>query len=71
MADVPEAYHCQICLKPFADKTAGVEHLRLEHELLEVASYAASTMIQEQDRDSIAREFNRQLDHIKKEIASG
>lgn len=71
MSDVPGAYHCRICLKPFADKTAGVEHLRLEHEILEVASYAASTMMQEQDRDNIAREFNRQLEQIKKEIASG
>jgi hypothetical protein len=43
----------------------------MEHEILEVASYAASTMMQEQDRDKIAREFFRQLDQIKKEIASG
>ena len=71
MSDVPDGYNCRICLKPFTDKTAGVEHLRLEHEILEVASYAVSTMMQEQDRDSIAREFNRQLEHIKKEIASG
>ena len=71
MVDAPDGYHCQICLKSFSDKTAGVEHLRLEHELLELASYAASTMIQEQDRDSIAKEFNKQLEHIKKEISSG
>ena len=71
MADMPDGYHCCICLRSFTDKTTGVEHLRLEHEILEVASYAASTMIQEQDRDKIAREFNRQLEHIKKEIASG
>ena len=58
-------------MKPFSDKTALVEHLRLEHEILEVASYAASTMMQEQDRDKIAREFFRQLEQIKKEIASG
>jgi hypothetical protein len=71
MSSVPEGYSCRICLKPFTDKTAGVEHLRLEHEILEVASYAVSTMIQEQDRDKIAREFNRQLEQIKKELATG
>ena len=71
MSDMPEAYHCRICLKTYADKTAMVEHLRLEHEILEVSSYAASTMMQEQDRDKIAREFHRQLEQIKKEIASG
>jgi biotin synthase-related radical SAM superfamily protein len=71
MSDVPDAYICRICLKPFSDKTSGVEHVRLEHEILEVASYAVSTMMQEQDRDKIAREFNRQLEQIKKEIASG
>ena len=66
-----EAYQCKICLKEYPDKTALVEHLRIEHEILEVASYAASTMMQEQDRDRVAREFFRQLEHIKKEIASG
>ena len=71
MSEVVGGYSCRICMKPFADKTAGVEHLRLEHEILEVASYAASTMMQDQDRDKIAREFNRQLEQIKREIASG
>ncbi len=71
MSDMPGSYHCRICMKPFDDKTALVEHLRLEHEILEVASFAASTMMQEEDRDRIAREFFRQLEQIKKEIASG
>lgn len=71
MSSMLETYQCKICLKEYPDKTALVEHLRIEHEILEVASYAASTMMQEQDRDRIAREFFRQLEHIKKEIASG
>jgi hypothetical protein len=71
MSSTPEAYQCRICLKEYPDKTALVEHLRAEHEMLEVASYAASTMMQEEDRDRIAREFFRQLERIKKEIASG
>jgi hypothetical protein len=66
-----DGYPCRICLKQFPDKTALVEHLRLEHEILEVASFAASTMMQEQDRDKMAREFFRQLEQIKKELASG
>ena len=71
MSEGADGYNCRICLKSFTDKTSGVEHLRLEHEILEVASYAVSTMMQDQDRDRIAREFNRQLEQIKKEIASG
>jgi hypothetical protein len=66
-----ESYDCRICHKAFADKTTLVEHLRNEHEILEVASYAATTMMIEQDRDRIAREYFRQLEQIKKEIASG
>ena len=71
MSDIRGAYHCKICMKTYADKTALVEHLRAEHEMLEVASYAASTMMQEEDRDKIAKEFYRQLEQIKKEIATG
>ena len=71
MSAMPEMYQCRICLKEFHDKTALVEHLRVEHEILEVASYAATTMMVEEDRDKIAREFFRQLEQIKKEIASG
>ena len=71
MSSMTETYQCRICLKECPDKTALVEHLRTEHEILEVASYAASTMMQEQDRDKIAGEFFRQLEQIKKEIASG
>ena len=71
MSRLPETYRCRICLKEFTDKTGLVEHLRVEHEILEVASYAASTMMLEQDRDKIASDFFRQLEQIKKEIASG
>lgn len=67
----PEAYHCAICNAVFTDKTSLVEHLRTEHELLEVASYAATTMMQDQVRDRVAREYFRQLEQIKKEIATG
>jgi hypothetical protein len=71
MSVSPNGYYCRICLKPCSDKTTLVEHLRLDHEMLEAFSYAASTMIMEDDRDRIAREFYAQLEHIKKEITTG
>ena len=72
MSSDPESYTCKVCgVQGIADKTLLVEHLRTEHEILEVASYAATTMIHEEDRDRIAREYYKQLEQIKKEIASG
>jgi predicted ATP-dependent protease len=72
MSSDPESYECKICgLGNFADKTTLVEHLRSVHEILEVASYAATTMMHEEERDKIAREYFKQLEQIKKEIASG
>ena len=72
MSSDPESYSCKICgLENIADKTLLVEHLRNEHEILEVASYAATTMIHDEDRDRIAREYFKQLEQIKREIASG
>jgi hypothetical protein len=68
----PETYTCKICgLENIMEKTLLVEHLRNEHEILEVASYAATTMMHDEDRDRIAREYYKQLEQIKKEIASG
>jgi hypothetical protein len=68
----PESYSCKICGMPgFADKTSLVEHLRTDHEILEVASYVATTMMHEEDRDRISHEYFKQLEQIKKEIASG
>jgi hypothetical protein len=68
----PESYTCKICGREnLADKTALVEHLRTEHEILEVASYVATTMMHEEDRDRIANEYFKQLEQIKREIASG
>jgi hypothetical protein len=71
MSETADMYQCKICLKEYPDKTSLVEHLRVEHEILEVASYAATTMIQEQDRDRIAREFYKQMEQLKKELAGG
>lgn len=69
MGSKQEYYVCRICDREFSDKTGLVEHLRLEHEILEIASFAATSMINEQDRDRVAREFHRQFEQIKKELA--
>lgn len=61
-------YECRICLKEFQGKNSLIEHLRTEHEVLEIVSYAATTMISEQERDKIAMEYYRQLENIKKEL---
>ena len=72
MSSDPESYVCKICgLEGILTKILLVEHLRNEHEMLEVASFAATTMIHEEDRDRIANEYFKQLDQIKKEISSG
>ena len=72
MASDTESYTCKICGRErIPDKTLLVEHLRTEHEILEVASYAATTMMHEEVRDKIANEYFKQLEQIKKEIASG
>jgi len=46
-----------------------IEHLRTEHEILELASYTAATMAAEQERDKMAAEFRRRFDLLKKELA--
>lgn len=61
-------YVCKICGASVTDKAAAVEHFKADHELLEIYSYAATTMIQDQDRDNDAREFHRRLEQIKKEF---
>jgi hypothetical protein len=47
MNEMPETHSCRICLKSFYDKADLVEHLRADHEPLEVESYAATTMMEE------------------------
>jgi hypothetical protein len=64
-------YLCKICQRDFDGKTGLIEHLRTEHENLEVVSFAATSMVQEQDRDRTAMEFHRQFEQIKKELTAG
>jgi len=68
MSATSDEYHCRICLKEFSDKTALIEHLRADHEPLEVESYVATSWVMEEDRDKVAREFFRQLERIRSEL---
>ena len=60
---------CKICQKDFRDRSDLIEHLRTEHEILELASYTAATMAAEQERDKMATEFKRRFELLKRELA--
>lgn len=60
---------CKICQKDYPDRTELIEHLRTEHELLELASYTAATMANEEERDKMATEFRRRFELLKRELA--
>jgi len=60
--DPPARYYCRICQKRASDRTALTNHLKLEHEILEVLSFSARTMMAEEDRDAdAARSFAGRL----------
>ncbi len=60
---------CKLCDSILTDKSDLVEHLRTEHGALEVASFVATVMLQEEGRESVARAFHRRFDHLKNELA--
>lgn len=60
---------CKICERDFKDRADLIEHLRTEHEILELASYTAATMAAEQERDRMAGEFRRRFELLKRELA--
>lgn len=68
MSALPEMCNCEICLRGFPDKTALVEHLRAGHEPLEVESYVATSMMMEDERNRVAREFFRQIEVVRKRL---
>ena len=61
--------NCKICQKDYRDRSDLIEHLRTEHEILELASYTAATMAAEQERDRTAGEFKRRFELLKRELA--
>jgi hypothetical protein len=66
----PGSYvNCKICGKDYRDRSDLIEHLRTEHEILELASYTANTMAAEQERDRTATEFRRRFELLKRELA--
>jgi hypothetical protein len=60
---------CKICKREFKDQSDLIEHLRTEHEILELASYTAATMAAEQERDKTAGEFKRRFELLNRELA--
>ena len=64
-----QPYFCAICERSLGDRTELIEHLRVEHELLEVASYAAATMAGDQERDRTALDYHRRFELLKKELS--
>ena len=61
-------YRCGLCHQDMLDRLALIEHLKSEHEPIEVISFAAVTMTDEQDRDASAKEFNRRFQGLKRII---
>ena len=60
---------CTICKKDCIDRSDLIEHLRTDHEILELASYAAATMVSDEERDRTAREFRRRFELLKGKLA--
>lgn len=61
-------YECKLCTVHFFDRNELIEHLKTEHEPLEIVSFAAVTMIDEEDRDASAAEFHRRFLGLKRII---
>lgn len=64
----PELFTCRLCSMSLLDRNSLIEHLKTEHEPLELISFAAVTMIDEQERDASSLEFNRRFQGLKKII---
>jgi hypothetical protein len=60
---------CKICEKGYRERSDLIEHLRTEHEILELASYTAGTMASEEERDRTAKEFRRRFELLRRELA--
>ena len=64
----PTLYACKLCRMDLLDRASLVEHLRTSHEPLEIVSYAAVTMRDDQARDTAAVEFHRRFEGLKRII---
>jgi len=67
-SELASLYRCKLCGMDLMDKASLVEHLKNDHEPIEIISFAAITMSDEQDRDSSAMEFNQRFQSLKKII---
>jgi len=62
-------YSCSICGKPVGGRSDLAQHLSADHEPLEVSAFAATTMVLEEQRDEVAKDFYRRFDHLKREFS--
>jgi hypothetical protein len=63
----PLSYSCKFCGKGMLDRNSLIEHLKT-HEPLEILSYVAVTMMDEQNRDVTALELHRRFEGLKRAI---
>jgi hypothetical protein len=61
-------YTCKLCSRDNLDREAFINHLKADHEPLEMVSFAAVTITDEQDRDAAAVEFNHRFQGLKRII---
>lgn len=64
----PNLFVCKLCGMDLLDRASLIDHLRTAHEPLEMVSYAAVTMMDEQSRDSSALEFHRRFEGLRRII---
>lgn len=67
-ANLADLFSCRLCGVRLMERNALIEHLKADHEPLEIISFAAITMIDEQSRDASALEFNRRFSGLKRII---
>jgi hypothetical protein len=61
-------FACKLCRLDLLDRASLIDHLKTAHEPLEIVSYAAVTMMDEQSRDNAAAEFHRRFEGLKRII---
>ena len=59
---------CKLCGAGLAERSDLIEHLKADHEPLEIISFAAITMMDEQNWDASAVEFHRRFLGLKRII---
>ena len=67
-ANLVNLFSCRLCGVGPVERNELIEHLKADHEPLEIISFAAITMIDEESRNASALEFNRRFSGLKRII---